>query len=300
MKHLVLLTLCIAITGCAAGKRIVIEGDLTTPAVGHCENVDPIPTRIFSMEPLLQSAILSGKQYNGNNKILVLFDIDNTLLAAEELLGSDQWFTLKEEQGVEFSCLLDAQKLLYESDKMRLTHSGIPRVIKELSDKGFPLAVLTSRGPQVQSVTLRDLFDNSLIFDTTSPVGWIDEKYKDTSRDIKYEQGVFLTSGLHKGEMARYLLEKANAINNTKKVIFVDDKPKHVCRVQNSMQAIGMDVEVFHYPVEDYRVKPVQDRDPSTMNLLSTNWQTFLSKLNCRTKHCAKSLNRCQTEWNKY
>ncbi len=300
MKHLVLLTFCLAITGCATGNRIILEGDLTSPAVGHCENVNPIPKRIFSMEPLLRSAILSGEQYDGNDKVLVLFDIDNTLLAAEELLGSDQWFTLKEEEGVEFSCLLDAQKLLYEAGTMRLTHRGIQNVIKELSDKGFPMAVLTSRGPQVQAVTLRDLFDHSLIFDKTSPLGWIDEQYKNTSRDIKYEHGVFLTSGLHKGEMAHYLLEKTNVKNHIKKVIFVDDKTKHVCRVQNSMQAIGMDVEVFHYPTEDYRVKPVQDRESSTVNSLSTDWQTFLSKLNCRSKHCTTSLNRCQAEWNKY
>ena len=93
------------------------------------------------------------------------------------------------------------------------------------------------------------------------------------------------------------MIEQTKLTNEIKKVIFVDDKAKHVCRVQNSIHNMGIEVESFHYPVEDYRVKPVREKDQRTLAFLSTEWQKFFTGLNCRTKHCEEALNRCKTQW---
>ena len=269
---------------------------------GDCKAIDPVPEQIYSMQPILDEAIKSGKEYDNQN-VLVLFDVDNTLLASKNLLGSDQWFTwredvLKEDDEMSnFGCLLKAQRILFERGSMRTTSSDVVRVVKSLQKQGFKVAVLTSRGPEMQSVTLRDLYKAGLEFSESSPIGWFEDS---SNRPIRYEYGVFLTSGLNKGVMADLLIRKTGLARSVKKVIFVDDKTKHVCRVQKAMENSGKKVSSFHYPLEDKYVAPVVNRDEETLNMLRSDWSSFYDDLSCNSAYCEKALSQCSTAWQKY
>lgn len=303
MRIYSLVLLLMVLSACATNDKFTIVQDISS-SHADCADLNPIPEQIYSMRPLYEAAVTSGKQY-GNESILVLFDIDNTMLASTKLLGSDQWFSwrydvLKESNEMsEFGCLLEAQNLLYHRGSMRLTDRSVGAVIDRLQSQGFMVAVLTSRGPNMQLVTLRDLYSNGLEFVESSPKDWFEE-YTDSSQPVRYEYGVFMTSGRNKGEMATLLIKNTGIDEKVKKVFFVDDKTRHVCAVQKSLGEIGVSVETFHYPVEDKYVAPVERRESDVIEKLNKEWDSTLKSLSCRSERCVSAASKCEAAWKKY
>src|SRR5262245_45146855 len=98
-----------------------------------------------------------AQKYGAENVVLVL-DIDNTLMAMNTELGSDQWFEwqkflLDHEPhspylvAEDFKGLLEVQGMLYNIARMHPTQPDLPVIIANLQGKGVKTVVLTSRGP---------------------------------------------------------------------------------------------------------------------------------------------------------
>jgi len=175
-------------------------------------------------------------------KILLVVDIDNTLLAMNQDLGSDQWFSwqeglLKNEPASpdlvapDFGGLLRAQGVLFGLSGMHPPDPNLPEMLKQIQSLGVATVVLTSRGPEFRNAAERELKKNGYRFDQKENRVQIVEKrgtFKPydpaqadehglsqqtmeilgSPRDVSYSNGIYMTAGQHKGFMLKTLLSR--------------------------------------------------------------------------------------------
>ena len=196
-----------------------------------------------------------------SNETLIVFDIDNTVLAMKKSLGSDQWFNWKardlKAQNKEINNLLDWQKTLFDLSQMRLTEWDLPFVIDELQNE-YKVIALTSRSPKSRVATQRELSRHLIDFERSS----IGQAFRGSfiplgqTRKASYENGIMMTSGMHKGEMLIYLVKEIyNGEFPFSQVIFIDDHLKNTRRVFDSLKQLGIQIASLRYAKEDLRVK---------------------------------------------
>ena len=197
--------------------------------------------------------------------ILVVFDIDNTLLAMEQGLGSDQWYEWQKELSKEGPCSpqyvgdrFAVQGALYFASAMRPTQENGTDQVKAIQDLGVPVISLTSRGPDFQLQTFRELRRNNFNFNYTAigPAGGYDELFipVEDGRASLYEDGVFMTAGQHKGQMLSVLLQKTGT-RMPGVIVMVDDKQKNLDAVKETFSAINVPVHAWRYTGEDNNVR---------------------------------------------
>lgn len=225
----------------------------------------------------------------GADSVLFAVDIDNTLLAMREDLGSDQWFEWQEYLleyepnsphlvADTFAGLLEIQGVLFDLGRMRPPEPELPETVRGVQDLGVVTLVLTSRGDEFRPATERELEVAGYEFaETTLRVeglgrgtfapyrsdDWAasgitpDEaaifRLKTTPRPVSYTNGVMMVAGQHKGAMLLSILHKADW--TPKAVVYVDDHGRHVHRVLDALARRGVDATVFHYHREDANVK---------------------------------------------
>lgn len=198
--------------------------------------------------------------------ILVVFDIDNTLLANQDYLGSDQWFTWKAQQIKDngsdlFPDLLKWQEIIYNGGKTRATQKNVAAIVAKIQAENIDTIALTSRSPHYREATERALENMSIDMSLKQigsgiPYIFIPEGHK---REASYMNGIFMTSGQHKGEMLKFLLSHFGS--KYRQIIFVDDHLKHTTRVFESYQNSNTDILTIRYGKEDQRVKEFHESD---------------------------------------
>lgn len=221
--------------------------------------------------------------------ILVVFDIDNTLLAMNQDLGSDQWFGWQNELletdpespdlvAKDFGQLLDVQATLYALSEMHPPEPKAVAVVKAIQTLKVKTIALTSRGPPVRNSTERELNRNAydlsqsqikinetargqfLPYDPRQPVAHgLDAeiiKKLGTPRSVSYSAGVFLTAGQHKGYLLRTLVsrETGNRVKNGtfpyRAIVFVDDHERNCRKMLEAFRGLPVEVAAFHYTRE--------------------------------------------------
>ncbi|MEM9186357.1 MAG: DUF2608 domain-containing protein [Planctomycetota bacterium] len=230
----------------------------------------------------------------GADKVALVCDIDNTLLAMRGDLGSDQWFEwqaylLKHEPeskqlvAKDFDGLLAAQGLLFTLGHMRPTQPDLPEKVAAIQAQGVRTLVLTSRGDEYRDATERELLANGYDFRSTrlpieDPPCGLYQPYDlddiessgltaeearlfrlEEARDASFGAGVMMTAGQHKGAMLLSMLHKCP--EKFEAVVFVDDHGRHVVRVYDALARRGIDVTAFHYKREDANVKRFEYSD---------------------------------------
>lgn len=214
-------------------------------------------------------------QYGRQNVLLVL-DIDNTLLASDDL-GSDHWFNWQNQLITQGNCeplcitknfdkLVEYQGLIWVLSRMNPTEPSLPPRINLKQKLGHKIILLTSRSPEFRNITEKSLLMNNYNFkvsaihsETSYPITEDDLKNSGIEiRPVSYENGVFMTTGLHKGNLLKLLLKKLKT--NYKAIIFVDDQQKHVERVMASLGE-DLDLSVMRYSKVDPQVKHFRDNN---------------------------------------
>lgn len=197
-------------------------------------------------------------------EILIVLDIDNTLLKTNQPLGSDQWFEWQSEaiknntsdaSFGSFEDLLKAQAIFYSISQTSLTESIIPEIVSGFKRSGHNIFLLTSRSPDLRNVTERELKKNNLWFADQTIMRGIPQDIQELpfKNPVSFMNGIFMTSGHHKGEAMQYILRKAGG--RYRAIIFVDDHLKHTTRVNETMTKIsGLEVITFRYGKEDSKV----------------------------------------------
>jgi hypothetical protein len=235
----------------------------------------------------------------GAEHVLLVLDIDNTVMSMDSDLGSDHWFewqnylltnepTSSHLVAKTFPELLKAQGILYDRGKMHATQAEEPKLIGDLQKQGVVAILLTSRGPEFRDPTIRELkrcgydFKPSALPVRDVPDGEYlpyDPAHPDksnlaaedltnyklgTPRPVLYTNGVFMTAGQHKGMMLMTLLKKSP--RDIKAIVYVDDNVRHVGAVFSAAVARNIEVSSFQYQHEDTRVQRFQYGDKSNMD----------------------------------
>jgi hypothetical protein len=182
-------------------------------------------------------------QYGPEN-VLVVLDIDNTLLTSDTDLGSDTWYQWQNgelgikpapEQKLSERCLYgEAIGLLFELGTMSLTDSLLPGYIKSWQNAGGTVFTLTSRSPDYRAATERELERNHIHLSasgiTTIDGNDLSFRYN-LKREISYMDGIMMTTGQDKGEMLDHILGRSG--RTFKAIIFADDTPKNIQAVKS-------------------------------------------------------------------
>lgn len=195
---------------------------------------------------------------------LIVYDIDNTLLKMKQNFGSDQWFNWQsnclkiqcpELIAKDFQDLIDLQYEIFTMAKMDPTEDYAPQAVRSLQEKGFSVIALTSRGPESRNATERELRRNNYDFSPTFFGESIATSFTPTGqkRIASYQNGVFMTSGMHKGQMLKYLLDRFQ--KHYKFIMFIDDHKKHTDRVFDIFLNTDSSIYTFRYGLEDNKVE---------------------------------------------
>ena len=259
---------------------------------------------------------------HGAGKVLVVFDIDNTLLTLDQDLGGDAWFrwqvSLLKADGAhelrvadDFAGLLDAQGVIYSLSRMKPTEPMVPSFLDGLEAKGFRVIALTARGPQLRDATLRHLNNEEIRFDTSVRCGpplcatrgriagghvlavaravFTAEQLAafdlEKPREISVSDGVMMVAGQHKGSMLRLLLASAPD-PSFKAIVFVDDGLDNVENMEEAFARPDIELAAFHY----VRMKAgVADflGDPARQRATDRSWDRLSALL------CAEFKRRC-------
>ncbi len=111
----------------------------------------------------------------GAENVLIVFDIDDTLLANTADLGSTAWWNWQgslaksNANKIPFGELLAANGVMYALSDMKPAEGQTTiDAFKRLNQDGFSIHALTARGPDNRDATLRELLDQGLDF-TSAP-----------------------------------------------------------------------------------------------------------------------------------
>lgn len=242
-------------------------------------------------------------------RILLVLDIDNTLLSMDNPLGSDQWFEWqrylidhepesKYKVADSFNGLLEAQGLLYNVSHMHPPQENLPGMIRRLQALGIRTVVLTSRGPEFRAATERELRRNGydfaksalpvhnipggsfLPYDLENPEkdglteAELDKFNLSVPRLITYENGIMMTAGQHKGAMLLTLLHDTK--DDVDAIVYDDDNIRHVANVYSAVLARGKEITAFRYTREEPNIKKF---DYGSKKDVNRRWRKLTSVL---------------------
>ena len=238
-----------------------------------CASVPPAQNLLAETDDLtmVTKTALQLADRHGRDRVLVVFDIDNTLLAMEQGLGSDQWYYWQKDLQKEDPCSGDlvnnrfsVQGAIYFASAMRPTQPDAAEQIKRLQDAGLTVIALTSRSPDYSLQTFRELRRNDISFWPGAlppkrgyPGPFIPEG---GNRAALYQDGVFLTAGQHKGNMLKALLDKTGT-GQPAVIVMADDKAENLQAVMETFEGSGTAVHAWRYSREDSTVASLDTRE---------------------------------------
>jgi hypothetical protein len=238
------------LTACAANVQL----DQT---VKPARNLD---LETFDLAEVTADATNLAEQH-GKGNVLVVFDIDNTLLAMEQGLGADQWYEWQKDLSENDHCnpqnvgdRFAVQGALYFASAMRKTQEDGAYQVGEIQNLGVDVIALTSRGPDFRLPTFRELrrYGFSFTHSALGSTGGYGKPFLpiEGGRLSLYEDGVFFTAGQHKGQMLFALLEKTNT-PMPDVIIMTDDKRKNLDDIKETFSALDVPVHAWRYSAED-------------------------------------------------
>lgn len=275
----------------------LIDVDFPVPT-GAAQHTVIVASRTTKLEKPVAKAVFQDDA----SKVLIVFDLDDTLLTMKQDLGGVAWFKWQDQiiNGVwpcqkelrvagNFTQLLKVQGILYELGNMKPTEPDVEKHILDLRKSGVATYVLTARGPEFVNATHRELAAAKLLFpnapactgalclkrgviakddveaSVSNQLGAAALQTLGDPRNVNIANGVMMVSGQDKGIMLRLLLKNLSA-NPYDTVIFVDDDLKNVIDVAEQAAAISSNTLVYHYTrLEDDVAAFFKDDDEEEM-----------------------------------
>ena len=258
----------------------------------------------------VNSVIQSVLKDKPAQKVLVVFDVDNTLLTMTNDLGSDAWYEwqscLNDQGGAQpgqvagdSSGLLEILSIVYSISDMELTEPRVPFLLNALQSRGVSVMALTARSPHVRSATLRELDDAGLVFVTAPACGeklctedgllnkkelglFAKEHFGEVrlrdmdffvNRDVSYSDGIMMVSRKNKGALLELLLESSpNAFDA---LVVVDDSAENI----RDFDALGKEnMTLVYYTGAQERVTRFLSKD-FPYEEVTENWKRIRETL---------------------
>ena len=270
---------------------------VTAMLVTGCTTTTSVPPVVVSDTDVTSFTDISAhiSQLNaryGTDKVLIVTDIDNTLLTSTSDLGSDIWYqwqagklALKPQPDQQVDCLYaDAIGLLYELAPQQLIEPGTPQLLARWQHQGNHVVALTARSPSARAATERELARAGMDFTQTPLTTTANTQLMINGvneRPYTYLNGIMMTSGQHKGHMLQTLLDKAG--ETFQAIVFIDDSEKNVSHMTEAYESRGnTSLTAFHYTlVEERRVAQFGAvLTPQQADTMASQWQALNRTLN--------------------
>ena len=248
----VFFALVLAATGCSSTPSNV-DSEVTVAEASTFDEIAPVVANLNS-------------QYGAEN-VLIVADIDNTLLTSATDLGGDIWYqwqrgklAVKPTPEQQVSCLFeDTISLLYELAPMNLTEPQVPALLNNWQEAGNTLLLLTSRAPKNRAATERELLRHGIDVSQAAltPVDNTNPVYREKlEREMSYSRGLMMTTGMNKGTMLEWILNATERQFDA--IVFVDDSHTNIENMDNAWQQHNTDMRIFHYTHVEAERKKLQ------------------------------------------
>ena len=126
----------------------------------------------------IQQLVSEKKTQVGAENLLVVYDFDNTLMAMNQDIGSDQWYNWQSELLLSKNSkdaivrtrgeLFDLHYKISALGKMHVVEAEIPKIVKAIQQMKIKSIVLTSRGPILRSDIESELYEADLDFKSSA------------------------------------------------------------------------------------------------------------------------------------
>lgn len=248
----VFFALVLAATGCSSTTS-TIDSEVTVAEASTFDEIAPVVANLNS-------------KYGAEN-VLIVADIDNTLLTSATDLGGDIWYqwqrgklAVKPTPEQQVSCLFeDTISLLYELAPMNLTEPQVPALLNNWQEAGNTLLLLTSRAPKNRAATERELLRHGIDISQAAltPVDNTNPVYREKlEREMSYSRGLMMTTGMNKGTMLEWILNATERQFDA--IVFVDDSHTNIENMDNAWQQHNTDMRIFHYTHVEAERKKLQ------------------------------------------
>ncbi|GAB4182341.1 MAG: hypothetical protein Tsb002_03490 [Wenzhouxiangellaceae bacterium] len=255
--------------------------------VAGCASTPPPASRVAPAADLsaaLDAARDFAAVYDPED-ILVIFDLDNTLLTMNGDLGSNQWYDWQSDLRDQPGCvpervneLLATQGSLYFAGSMKPTQDNTAAIVRRLQEEDFRVMILTSRGLDFRLTTFRELRRNNLDFSHSGIPMDKDSRFDNLTyfgnkgRPVLYEDGVFMVAGQDKGIMLETLLQRSDWVWPDA-IVAIDDTADKITALKTNLDDLGIPYRLFRYSGMD---EAVSHFDPETA---ARDWERIKDSL---------------------
>jgi len=208
------------------------------------------------MSKIIESNSFSEILNHVDEKTLVLFDIDGTLIEPTSLLGGPAWFAhvfaMLSKKGLEEEVVVEktyaAWVRLQKTISVRTIEKNTADVVKKIHEKNVQTMALTGRAFGDSEMTFNQLKSVNISFEKNT----IHNEVLDFGNRNGFYRGI-LSAGLtgDKGENLIEFFEKINFF--PEKMVFVDDLPFYIEEVKKIADAKNIEFTGIRYGAADDR-----------------------------------------------
>ncbi len=201
-----------------------------------------------------------------NSQTLVIFDIDNTLLRQDHMIGTHQWGDYIKaraiKKGLPPEKAAALQHRLFGEVQPYLqvvpVESSVIKILKLLEASQIPHFALTARGAIIRDVTLRQVKTLQHDFNHNFP-----EQLQPIGFAEHLHDGIIFSGGIPKGELLKKIIE--NSVRKPKRIIFFDDRKYNLDSVEESFKDSDIEMISLRYGGAD---KIVEKFNPEAADLV--------------------------------
>lgn len=212
------------------------------------------------------------KYHENNKKILVLLDVDDTLITRDGGLGSSHWYDCEKSRFIErgytekeadnITLTLFGYTKIHSYTKFRLTHTFVPTLIETLKQRGIACLGLTAN-PFLLGNTNNKIFE--ILGFTFNGHHFPSELYFLVGeRIVGFQHGIIMSNQNSKGESLEKFLEITQY--HPDEIIFADDKLSKVIEVKALAEKMGIDFVGIRFSGMDTDIQKI-DLDKAAQQL---------------------------------
>ncbi len=232
---------------------------------------------LFAFPSLLIGSIIETSQFGDillhiEDPILIVCDIDNTLLRASQHLGSVAWgdniIAQLERKGVSQQEAREIESIVWKAVQPHIKVESVdphaPHVVHEIQRRNIPILGLTARSFDESECTINQLLSIGIhLLDSYSSEFLFLE-----GGTAFYEKNVLFCSLFNKKSTVLFTFLDKHSIH-PECILFVDDKLSHVEDVERACKERGIDYVGIRFSGADESVKNFDPR------LAHIQWEAF-------------------------
>ncbi len=188
----------------------------------------------------IEEILIYIEELNDPNNTLMLFDLDDVLIANIGHFGGYRWWEKKltelQQIGLSFEDAVLKLNDFYVKISPHLTYTFIepstPLVFNTIKKKGITIIGLTGRAQGSAHLTHNTLKELGLHFQSPLPVE--DNLINHGTISFQYHNGIIYCNGTCKGAALHEVLTRASY--HPKKIVFLDDVKKNLTDVQEKLK----------------------------------------------------------------